>query len=56
MSLYTSCDSGRKTPRVGSRGRLHFAFDTESIMAGKIDARLKELDIILPSPPAPVAR
>ena len=24
-------------------------------MAGKIDARLKELDIILPSPPAPVA-
>jgi enamine deaminase RidA (YjgF/YER057c/UK114 family) len=55
MSLYTSCDSGRKTPRVGSRGRLHFAFDTENIMAGKIDARLKELDIILPSPPVPVA-
>ncbi|HVZ69493.1 MAG TPA: RidA family protein [Rhizomicrobium sp.] len=24
-------------------------------MAGKIDARLKELDIILPTPPAPVA-
>jgi len=24
-------------------------------MAGKIDARLKELDIVLPSPPAPVA-
>jgi enamine deaminase RidA (YjgF/YER057c/UK114 family) len=29
--------------------------DTEKIMTGKIDARLKELDITLPTPPAPVA-
>lgn len=40
---------------MGVRGRLDFMSATENFMAGKIDARLKELDITLPSPPMPVA-
>jgi enamine deaminase RidA (YjgF/YER057c/UK114 family) len=34
---------------------FRFSGKTEKNMTGKIDARLKELDITLPTPPAPVA-
>jgi enamine deaminase RidA (YjgF/YER057c/UK114 family) len=49
MALYSCLRAATK--RLGSAPLHHL----ETAMAGKIDAKLKELNITLPSPPAPVA-